>query len=137
LIDGKRETAFLAYVQNSVLEAASCGALAGLPYTARTRRRPLVPATAFATSAMSWEVKSLSPGAQRSVIRIALAPAARAGSTAEAPLHFGPSSLKPKKKLDPARATDAVAPTASKSTSPTNQRFNCFGPLQAPTIAAV
>jgi hypothetical protein len=49
--------------------------------------------------------------------RNALAPAARPGAAAAAPLHFGPSSLKPKKKLDPACAGDAVVAVATNNAS--------------------
>ena len=51
--------------------------LVALPKTASTRRRPLVPATAFARSVTSCGVRSLSPGTHRNVIRKALAPTAR------------------------------------------------------------
>jgi hypothetical protein len=50
----------------------------------------------------------------------ALAPIVRPGATASAPFHFGPSSLKPKRKLDPARASDAVAHDATTNTDKTS-----------------
>lgn len=75
---------------------------------------------------MSCEDRLLWPVTQPSVIRKAPAPIIRPGAAASAPFHFGPSSLKPKKKLDPARASDAVAhdatTNAEKTSKPASKR---------------
>ena len=91
-------------------------------------------ATALATSVTSWGVRSLSPGTQFSVIRNALAPTARPGSTA--PPHFGPSSLKPKKKPEPACADEAAPQATAKSAGTTSEaRKRLRPPFKRATVA--
>ena len=55
------------------------------------------------------------PGVHERVILIAFAPSARAGATALEPIHFGWSSLKPKKRLESPRAGAAAASSAAQA----------------------
>jgi hypothetical protein len=61
------------------------------------------------------------------VTRKALAPAARPGAAA-ALFHLGPSSLKPKKRLDPARASEAVPHVATEIASTTSKPLKKLRP---------